>query len=94
MMQHQAHLEADESFLCQFLDTKQEESALPAMAYRRRSEDILQGLWHVLRLAHKPYRSLQEETHGGLSEAERERYQKAYDSFQKEIEEFAASAST
>ncbi|MBN1268958.1 MAG: hypothetical protein JXB04_05180 [Kiritimatiellae bacterium] len=87
MMLHQAHLEAEESFLCQFLNTRPEDSALPAMAYQRRSEDILQGLWHVLRLAHSPYRALQDETLNAMSDADRERYRKAGDSFKRELDE-------
>ena len=85
MMQHQSHLEADESFLCQFLSAKQEECALPAMHYRRRADDIPQGLWHLLRLAHKPYRELQQSYLSALNEEEKGRYQKAYQSFREEL---------
>lgn len=87
MMVHQAHLEAEESFLCQFLQARPEDSALPALAYRRRSEDILQGLWHVLRLAHGPYRALQDETFEAMSDSEKERYRRARESFERELSE-------
>ena len=85
MMQHQSHLEADEGFLCQFLSARQEECALPAMHYRRRADDILQGLWHLLRLAHKPYHELQQAGLNMLNEEEKGRYQKAYQSFRDEL---------
>ena len=85
MMQHQSHLEADESFLCQFLSAKQEECELPAMHYRRRADDILQGLWHLLRLAHKPYRELQQARIHSLNEEEKSRYEKAYHCFREEL---------
>jgi hypothetical protein len=85
MTQHQSHLEAEESFLCQFLSTKREECVLPAMHYRRRADDILQGLWHLLRLAHKPYRELQQANLGAMSEEEQARYKKAYQSFREEL---------
>lgn len=85
MTQHQSHLEADESFLCQFLSAKHEECVLPAMHYRRRADDILQGLWHLLRLAHKPYRELQQANLNSLNEEERGRYKKAYQSFREEL---------
>jgi hypothetical protein len=85
MMRHQSHLEAEESFLGQFLATSREDSLLPAMHYQRRAEDILQGLWHVLRLAHSPYRTLQRAGLDSLSEDERSRYQTAYASFREEL---------
>jgi hypothetical protein len=84
MTQHQSHLEAEESFLCQFLSAKHDECVLPAMHYRRRADDILQGLWHLLRLAHKPYRELQQANLDSLTDEERARYKKAYQSFREE----------
>jgi hypothetical protein len=85
MTQHQSHLEGEASFLCQFLTAKPEECALPALHYRRRADDILQGLWHLLRLAHKPYRELQQKNLAGLSDSEKARYKKAYQSFREEL---------
>jgi hypothetical protein len=85
MMQHQEHLEGEEGFLCQFLDARPDECVLPAMHYRRRADDIFHGLWHLLRLGHKPYRSLQQANVQSLAKPEQERYRKAYDSFRKEI---------
>ena len=55
------------------------------MHYRRRADDILQGLWHLLRLAHKPYRELQQANLDSLTEEERARYKKAYQSFREEM---------
>lgn len=85
MMLNQSHLEEDEGFLCQFLDTSREETMLPAMAYSRRAEDILQGLWHVLRLANGPYRRLQRSIIETLSDSEVERYNKSIQSAKKEL---------
>lgn len=85
MMQHQAHLEGEEGFLCQFLDARPDECILPAMHYRRRADDIFHGLWHLLRLGHKPYRNLQQSNIQSLTPAENERYRKAYRSFREEI---------
>jgi len=85
MMQQQSHLEGEEGFLCQFLGATAEQCALPAMHYQRRAEDILQGLWHVLQLAHAPYRSLQKANYETMNDGERERYKKAYDSFRQEV---------
>jgi len=85
MMQHQAHLEMEESFLCQFLNTSSEQCVLPAMHYQRRAEDILQGLWNMLQLAHTPYRALQEANTQSMSADERNRYNKAYASFREEV---------
>ncbi len=85
MMQHQAHLEGEEGFLCQFLDARPDECVLPAMHYRRRADDIFHGLWHLLRLGHKPYRKLQQENIRSLTKPEELRYRKAYKSFREEI---------
>lgn len=85
MMQHQTHLEHEEGFLCQFLSATPEECALPALHYRRRADDILQGVWHLLRLAHRPYRDLQRANTEALPAEERKRYQRAYDSFRTEV---------
>lgn len=93
MMQHQTHLEHEEGFLCQFLSASPEECALPALHYRRRADDILQGVWHLLRLAHRPYRELQRGNVDTLQPAEQARYRKAYQSFRSEVMERFASAS-
>jgi len=85
MMQNQIHLGEEESFLCQFLDTDQEESALPAMAYGRRADDILQGIWHVLQQALTPYRTLQRENVDSMTEDERSRYDQACESVREEL---------
>jgi len=91
MMLNQAHLGTEESFLCQFLNTNHEESALPAMAYGRRAEDILQGLWHVLHLSLAPYRTLQIDNMDNLSEGERARYERASESTRNELTEKKAA---
>ena len=86
MTQHQDHLEGEKGFLCRFLNAAPEECALPAMHYRRRADDILQGIWHLLRLAHQPYRELQQANQRALTEAEKVRYRKGYQSFRQEIQ--------
>jgi hypothetical protein len=85
MLQHQLHLEAEESFLCQFLSATPEQCVLPAMHYQRRAEDILQGLWNVLQLAHNAYRTLQTNNLQKLADDEKARYRKAYDSFRQDV---------
>ena len=85
MMQHQLHLEAEESFLCQFLTATPEQCVLPAMHYQRRAEDILQGLWNVLQLAHNAYRGLQQANQDQFQPEERERYRLAYESFRQDV---------
>lgn len=93
MMEHQTHLEAAESFLCQFLNTTREQCQLPAMHYRRRAEDLMGGLWQLLRLSHAPYRALQKEFTESAEEQERVRYSKAFGSFREEsIKRFSVPA--
>lgn len=87
MMEHQAHLEEAESFLCQFLNTTREECQLPAMHYRRRAEDLMGGLWQLLRLAHAPYRSLQKEFKEKAGAEEQERYTRAFEGFRAEAKQ-------
>ena len=89
MMQHQLHLEAEESFLCQFLNATPEQCVLPAMHYQRRADDILQGLLYVLNLALSAYRTLQQSNQQQLTAPERERYNKAKESFLRDAQEKA-----
>ncbi len=85
MLQHQLHLEAEESFLCQFLNATPEQCLLPALHYQRRADDIFQGLWHILQLAHTAYRSLQQNNRDQLNSDELERYKRAYASFRQDV---------
>ena len=85
MMLHQSHLEAETSFLCQFLGASQEQAALPAMHYQRRAEDIFEGVWHILQLAHTPYRMMQQGMFEQMTEDEKGRYRKATASFRDEV---------
>jgi len=91
MTQHQSHFEREEGFLCQFLKSAPDECILPAMHYRRRADDIAEGLWHLLQLAHGPYRALQQTAYAALSEGERARYDKARRSALEEMEEVSAA---
>jgi hypothetical protein len=84
MIEHEGHLKRDESFLCHFLGVTQEQSALPALHYQRRSEDIHQGLWHLLRLAQGPYAALRRTNLEDMEREERDRYHRAYTSFRIE----------
>ena len=77
MLEHQAHLEA----------TTPEQCFLPAMHYRRRADDLLEGLCHQVRLAHTPFRILQQENQEQLTSGERERFKKAYNSYKQDLEE-------
>ncbi len=84
MLLHQAHLEAAESFLCQFLNASAEQAILPALHYRRRADDLMQGLWQMLRYAQSPYRALQVQIAEAMSPDDKARYDKAYASFREE----------
>ena len=86
MVGHQIQLESGRGFLADFLGTKPEDSVTPALHYQRRAEDILQGLWHMLRLAHAPYARLREANMESLSPDEKERYTRAEASFREEVE--------
>lgn len=81
MLQHQLHLEEEESFLCQFLNATPEQCTLPALHYQRRAEDILQGLWNILQLAHTAYHELQTTNFAGLSEEDQKVYRQAFEAF-------------
>lgn len=85
MVRHQSHFEGEEGFLCQFLNAKPEECVLPAMHYRRRADDIFHGLWHLLRLAQRAYRSVQQTAVRSLGESEQSRYQRAYEATVNEL---------
>lgn len=85
MMKHQAHLEEEESFLCQFLHTRPELCALPAHHYRRRADDLVEGVGHLLRLAHTPFQKMLQETQHGMTDEDQARYQTAYGIYAEEL---------
>lgn len=86
MLSHHQELDGAESFLCQFLNVNRHEQLLPAMQYQRRSEDLLDGLWQLLQLAHMPYRQLKQTTLDSLSEEDRKRYHLAFDCFISDLQ--------
>ena len=94
MIQNQAHMEEDESFMTQFLNTSPDQGLLQAKQFKRRAEDIRNGVWTVLRLAHAPYRNLQQESLRDLKPEEFQRYEKAYRSFKSEALERIREASS
>lgn len=86
MIQHQGYFEGEEGFLCQFLGVSPQECALPAMHYRRRADDIFQGLWHLLTHARRPYMQLRQATEASLNPDELQRYRRARESALAEMD--------
>lgn len=87
-LENQAHLESDEhSFLTKFLGIGPDEIALAAMNYQRLSIEVLAALWQMLRLMHVPYHTLQQKNQGEFDEADRGRYQTAYQHLRGELHE-------
>lgn len=84
MIQHQIELEQEEGFLRTFLQTTAQEARMPAQQYRRRADDILEGLWHMLRMAHSTYYALHQASLAALTEDEQARYHRAHASFREE----------
>ncbi len=94
-LDNQSHLESDEnSFLTKFLGTGQDEVAIAAMNYKRLSNEVLSGLWQMLRLMHVPYRALQQRNQGEFDEPARERYQAAYQHMRGELHGDPAAPAT
>lgn len=77
MIQHLQHIRAEEGFLGRFLRGSGKELFQPAQHYERRADDIMQGLWQMLRLSHVPYQSLHREQFSGFSQDESRRYRLA-----------------
>lgn len=88
MFLNQMHLDEEESFLYKFLaaDPNNTPGNMPALDYSRRAEDILKGLWDILRQALAPYRTLQRSTLAAFTADDRSRYQSAYDTLRSELE--------
>lgn len=85
-LENEAHLVSeDHSFLTRFLGVGAEESGLTALNYRRWGHDILMGLYQQIRMAHGPYRALQQINARALSPDEQSRYAVAFESFQKDL---------
>jgi len=86
LLQNQALFETSErSFLAQFLGDGNQEALLSALNFQRSSEGMVQGLWQLLRLAHTPYRALQQQQQEEMDESDRTRYQTAYVCFRAEV---------
>jgi hypothetical protein len=78
LLRNQAHVESDEhSFLSHYLGIAEDEVTLAAANFRHRSEDLMAGLWHLLRMSHGAYRMLQEENMAQFDEDGRARYEVA-----------------
>ncbi len=78
MIQHQLELNEEEGFLSQFLEATPEEGMQPAQQFERRADDILEGLWHMLRQAHATYFELRNHNLSELLPEEQSRYHRAY----------------
>lgn len=85
MTMQQTHFVLEESFLGQFLRTQPEQLQLLPGHYQRRAEDIQEGVCHLLQLAYPPYHTLYQANLQTLNEAERERYNQAYESFREDL---------
>lgn len=85
-LKNQAHLESEEhKFLESFLGVPADEMMLSATNYRRRSEDMVAGLWHFLRMMHVPYSALKVANMAALDPTAKERYQRAYGIYREEL---------
>ena len=85
MTQQQTHFVLEECFLGQFLKAQPEQLQLLPGHYQRRAEDIQDGVCHLLQLAYPPYHTLYQTNLQTLSEAERSRYNLAYESFREDL---------
>lgn len=85
-LKNQAHLESEEhKFLESFLGVPPDEMMLSATNYRRRSEDMVAGLWHFLRMMHVPYSALKVANLAALDATAKERYHRAYGIYREEL---------
>ncbi len=88
---HQEHLETEEhTFLSRFLGVGAEEGSLAALNFQRRTEDLLQAIWQLMRLALVPYRALQQENQATLNAEDLQRYRRAYETLRKEYRDSVA----
>lgn len=87
MIEHESELDADEGFLCRFLLATPEQCELPALHYRRRADDLMHGLIHLLRLAHEPFWRQQQAVRDQEDAEAAQRYTQARESFQRELME-------
>ena len=94
MMRQQAHFFEDECFLGQFLKTQPEQLQLLPGHYQRRAEDILEGICHLLQLAHAPYYALHQSNFQALTGEEQIRYRQAYASFREDLARYEHDAVT
>lgn len=77
MLQNEVELKAEEGFITQFLMGEDDECALSAMHYQRRSEDSIQGLSHMMRLAQHPYCQMKQKVLESMSNEDLDRFNRA-----------------
>lgn len=77
VLQNEVELKAKEGFMTQFLVVEGDEYEISALHYQRRSEDLLHGLSHMMRMAHHPYRQMKQKVLELMSEEDLERFQRA-----------------
>lgn len=83
---NQAHLESeDQSRMARFLGVSEDEIALAAVNYQRRSEDMVESLWQMLRMGNMSYRALRQRNLDQYDAEDRQRYQRAYDTLREEL---------
>lgn len=91
MLENEMELKAEEGFISQFLMVEEDECAISAMHYQRRSEDLIHGLSHMMRLAQHPYCQMKQKVQEGMSAEDLDRFNRAS---QDAIEEFRPSKAT
>lgn len=77
MLENEVELRADKGFISKFLRVKEDECATSAMHYLRRSEDLMQGLSHMMRLAQHPYCQMKKKLLDVLPPEDRDRFDRA-----------------
>lgn len=84
LIENEAELANPKSHLWQFLHREGKAETTPGFA--RSSEQLLQDVEHLFAIADEPFRNLRDTLLAQMNVAERERYQRAYDSLRKHLD--------
>lgn len=85
MIENECNLREHEGFIVEFLGGNCDETTLGAMHYQRRSQDVIEGLAHLMRQAQAPYFSLKKKVTENLPPEEKERFSRSYTDFGREL---------
>lgn len=94
MLENECELKTEEGYISDFLLAAETDCEISAMHFKRRSNDLLQGLANMMRLAQGPYLSLKRKFYDSMVEEYQNRYDHCLKEFSEEFRFTTSAAET